>query len=131
MTVPAALAAQDVSVLVGGVSARYADSVSGSAGIGVERRGVVVGAGGKAECQHGQDRGRTRQARTESRMHRGAPPRETGSLDLEVSRLPVNGAGPSRLREGEDGANGRQARQRIGKLEREKGFEPSTLTLAT
>lgn len=33
MTAPAALSAQDVSVLVGGVSARYADSVSGSAGV--------------------------------------------------------------------------------------------------
>lgn len=33
MTAPAALPAQDVSVLVGGVSARYADSVSGSAGV--------------------------------------------------------------------------------------------------
>jgi hypothetical protein len=33
MTAPAALAAQDVSVLVGGVSAHYADSVSGSAGV--------------------------------------------------------------------------------------------------
>jgi Glycogen recognition site of AMP-activated protein kinase len=33
MTAPAALPAQDVSVLVGGVSAHYADSVSGSAGL--------------------------------------------------------------------------------------------------
>ena len=33
MTAPAMLPAQDLSVLVGGVSARYADSVSGSAGV--------------------------------------------------------------------------------------------------
>lgn len=43
MTVPAALAAQDVSVLVGGVSARYADSVSGSAGV-VDGRLRITGA---------------------------------------------------------------------------------------
>jgi Glycogen recognition site of AMP-activated protein kinase len=44
MTAPAALPAQDVSVLVGGVSARYADSVSGSAGVVDGRLHVTRGA---------------------------------------------------------------------------------------